>query len=384
MNAIAKGAGTMSDVALSLAHVDKIYAPTAKKPVHAVKALDLDVRKGEIIALLGSSGCGKTSTLRMIAGFESVTKGTITLSGRRIEHLPPARRGVAMAFEGYSLYPPLTVRDNIAFALKAARMSARDAEKKVAEVAALVEIEPILDRYPSSISGGQQQRASLARALVRPADLYLLDEPMGQLEPRLRALLRGRLKQLLSERAMTSIFVTHDQTEANALADRVAVMEGGVLQQLANQTELKERPANLFVATFIGEPPMNVFDAKAEVGERVRFSVENGPRLDFSSNEFSEAARREIGKRARVVIGVRPHDLRLNAGANEARVVSNQWLGDQSHLAFDVAGKMMVAVAFSEVSAARGDALRYDIPSAKLHVFDADSGRAVSHGAAAA
>lgn len=384
MNAIAKGAGTTSDVALSLAGVDKIYAPTAKKPVHAVKALDLDVRKGEIIALLGSSGCGKTSTLRMIAGFESVTKGSITLSGRRIEHLPPARRGVAMAFEGYSLYPPLTVRDNIAFALKAARMSARDAEKAVKEVAALVEIEPILDRYPSSISGGQQQRASLARALVRTADLYLLDEPMGQLEPRLRALLRGRLKQLVSERGMTSIFVTHDQTEANALADRVAVMEGGVMQQLANQTELKERPANLFVATFIGEPPMNVFDAKAEVGERVRFSVENGPRLDFSANEFSEAARREIARRPRVVIGVRPHDVRLNAGSNEARAVSNQWLGDQSHLAFDVAGKLMVAVSFSEVSAARGDALRYDIPSAKLHVFDADSGKAVSHGAAAA
>jgi multiple sugar transport system ATP-binding protein len=384
MNAIAKTAGTMSDVALSLAGVDKIYAPTAKRPVHAVKALDLDVRKGEIIALLGSSGCGKTSTLRMIAGFEAVTRGSITLGGRRIEHLAPARRGVAMAFEGYSLYPPLTVRDNIAFALKAAKISAREAEKAVNEVAALVEIGPILDRYPTSISGGQQQRASLARALVRPADLYLLDEPMGQLEPRLRALLRGRLKQLLSERGMTSIFVTHDQTEANALADRVAVMEGGVLQQLASQTELKDRPANLFVATFIGEPPMNVFEAKAEVGERVRFVVENGPRLDFSANEFSEGARREIAKRPRVIIGVRPHDLRLHAGSNEARVVSNQWLGDQSHLAFDVAGKLMVAVAFSEVGATRGEILRYEAPAAKLHVFDADSGKAVSHGAAAA
>ncbi len=381
MNASAKSGG---DVALSLAGVDKIYAPTAERPVHAVKALDLDVRKGEIVALLGSSGCGKTSTLRMIAGFEAVTRGSITLAGRRIEHLAPARRGVAMAFEGYSLYPPLTVRDNIAFALKGAKINARDADKAVREVAALVEIEPILDRYPSSISGGQQQRASLARALVRPADLYLLDEPMGQLEPRLRALLRGRLKQLLGERGMTSIFVTHDQTEANALADRVAVMEGGVLQQLANQTELKERPANLFVATFIGEPPMNVFDAKVEVGERVRFAVENGPRLDFSANEFSESARREIAKRARVVIGVRPHDLRLNSGSNEARVVSNQWLGDQSHLALDVAGKLMVAVAFSEMGASRRDNLRYDVPAAKLHVFDADDGKAVSHGAAAA
>jgi multiple sugar transport system ATP-binding protein len=370
----------MSEAALSLSRVDKIYAPTAKTPVHAVKALNLDVARGEIVALLGSSGCGKTSTLRMIAGFESVTSGGITLAGRRIEALAPARRGVAMAFEGYSLYPPLTVRDNIAFALKSARLGTAEVEKKVREIAELVEIEPILDRYPSSISGGQQQRASLARALVRPADLYLLDEPMGQLEPRLRALLRGRLKRLISERGMTSIFVTHDQTEANALADRVAVMEGGVLQQLASQTELKERPANLFVASFIGEPPMNVFDAKAEIGERVRFHVDNGPKLDFSANEFSEAARAAIAKRRKVVIGVRPHDVRLGAGAQEAKVSSNQWLGDQSHLALDVAGKLMVAVAFAEVGAARGDLLRYDIPSAKLHVFDADDGKAVSHG----
>ncbi len=385
VRAMARESGVpgMNDVALSLVGVDKIYASTARKPVHAVKALNLEVKKGEIVALLGSSGCGKTTTLRMIAGFESVTEGSITLAGRRIETLPPARRGVAMAFEGYSLYPPLTVRDNIAFALKSGKMCARDAEKAVSEMAALVEIEPILDRYPSSISGGQQQRASLARALVRPADLYLLDEPMGQLEPRLRALLRGRLKRLLSERGMTSIFVTHDQTEANALADRVAVMEGGELQQLASQTELKERPANLFVATFIGEPPMNVFDAKVDVGERVRFSVDNGPNLEFSANAFSEAARAAIAKRKRVVIGVRPHDIRLNSGGNEGKVVSNQWLGDQSHLALDVAGKLMVAVAFSEVSASRGEAMRYDISSAKLHVFDADSGRAVSHGAEA-
>ena len=377
-------AQSINEVALSLAGVDKIYASTARKPVHAVQALNLDVRRGEIVALLGSSGCGKTSTLRMIAGFESVTNGSITLAGRRIETLPPARRGVAMAFEGYSLYPPLTVRDNIAFALKSARISGADAQKAVEEMAALVEITPILDRYPSSISGGQQQRASLARALVRPADLYLLDEPMGQLEPRLRALLRGRLKRLLNERGMTSIFVTHDQTEANALADRVAVMEGGVLQQMANQTELKERPANLYVATFIGEPPMNVFDAKIEIGERVRFIVKDGPMLDFSANAFSEGARAAFAKRARAVIGVRPHDVRLGSGGNEAKLVSNQWLGDQSHLAFDVAAKLMVAVAFDEVSAARGEVMRYEIDSAKLHVFDADSGKAVSHGAEAA
>src|SRR5260370_43622 len=187
----------MPDVSLSLNIVAKIYKTQGKPPVHAVKSLSMSVNKGEIVALLGSSGCGKTSTLRMIAGFEDVTHGDIVLSGRRVDQLPPACRGVAMAFEGYSLYPPLTVRDNIAFALKSARMAPKDVEKLVAEVSRLVEIDSILDRYPSSISGGQQQRASLARALVRRADLYLLDEPMGQLEPQLRALFRGRLKSLL-------------------------------------------------------------------------------------------------------------------------------------------------------------------------------------------
>ena len=162
-----------------------------------------------------------------------------------------------MAFEAYSLYPPLTIRENIAFALKSARLPASEVRKRVDEIAELLEISDILEHYPSFVSGGQQQRAGLGRALVRKAELYLLDEPMGQLEPQLRAMLRGRIKHYLREQQMTTILVTHDQTEANALADRIAVMEDGVLQQYATPAELKERPANLFVGTFIGEPPMN-------------------------------------------------------------------------------------------------------------------------------
>ena len=305
------GMSAMSEAALSIKSVDKIYAGRGKGPVHAVKNLDMDVQRGEIVALLGSSGCGKTSTLRMIAGFEEVTHGDIVLEGRRVNQMPPARRKVAMAFEGYSLYPPLTVRDNIAFALKGARTSAKDAQRSVAEVAHILEIEGILDRYPSSISGGEQQRASLARALVRQADLYLLDEPMGQLEPRLRAVLRGRLKSLLVDRRMTAIFVTHDQTEANALADRVAVMEGGVLQQFASQKDLRERPANLFVATFVGEPPMNVFESKVVNNDRVCFSIDGGPTFDFADSDIPQSVRAAIGRREKVVIGVRPHAIRL-------------------------------------------------------------------------
>jgi multiple sugar transport system ATP-binding protein len=374
----------MSDPALSLNRVDKIYRGRGKAEVHAVKALDMSVNKGEIVALLGSSGCGKTSTLRMIAGFEDVTRGDIVLSGRRIDQMPPARRGVAMAFEGYSLYPPLTVRDNIAFALKSARMASKDVERSVAEVSRLVEIDAILDRYPSSISGGQQQRASLARALVRRADLYLLDEPMGQLEPQLRAVLRGRLKSLLVERGMTSIFVTHDQTEANALADRVAVMEEGVLQQFSTQKELRDKPANLFVATFVGEPPMNVFEAAVVNGERVRFAIKNGPTLDFPASEIPQNVRAAIGRRDKAVIGARPHAVRLGAGANEARIVSNQWLGDQSHIAMDFAGKLLVAVTHAPIAAKVGDSVRFGVSATELHIFDAATTAAVSHGLEAA
>jgi multiple sugar transport system ATP-binding protein len=374
----------MSEAALSIKSVDKIYQGRGKGPVHAVKNLDMDVQRGEIVALLGSSGCGKTSTLRMIAGFEEVTRGDIVLEGRRVNQMPPARRKVAMAFEGYSLYPPLTVRDNIAFALKSARTSAKDAQKSVADVARILEIEGILDRYPSSISGGEQQRASLARALVRQADLYLLDEPMGQLEPRLRAVLRGRLKSLLVDRRMTAIFVTHDQTEANALADRVAVMEGGVLQQFASQKDLRERPANLFVATFVGEPPMNVFESKVVNSDRVRFAIDGGPTFDFADSDIPQNVRAAIGGREKVVIGVRPHAVRLGAGSDDARIVSNQWLGDQSHLAMEVAGKLMVAVSHAPIPAKVGERLRFGVSASDLHVFDASTSAALSHGLEAA
>jgi len=374
----------VTDVALSLQNVDKIYQRRGKPSVHAVKALQMDVNKGEIVALLGSSGCGKTSTLRMIAGFEDVTSGSIQLAGRRIDKLSPAQRGVTMAFEGYSLYPPLTVRDNIAFALKSSHLPPKEVQRAVEEIARLVEIDTILDRYPSSISGGQQQRASLARALVRNADLYLLDEPMGQLEPQLRALLRGRLKSLLIERGMTSIFVTHDQTEANALADRIAVMEGGVLQQFANPKELRERPANLFVATFVGEPPMNVFEASVVNADTISFAVEDGPTLAYANSEVPQNVRAAIGRRDKVIIGVRPHGVRLGSGANKARVVSNQWLGDQSHLATDVAGRLMVAVTHSPIAVKAGDTVAYRVAAADLHVFDAVSGAAISHGLARA
>jgi multiple sugar transport system ATP-binding protein len=227
---------------LTLDHVSKIYGHGGKNALRAVQDVSMAIRDGEIVGLLGSSGCGKTSTLRMIAGFEDVSEGEVRVGERVVNRLAPAQRNVAMAFEGYALYPPLTIRDNIAFGLLRNRRPKAEVEAKVRQIAELLEIGDILERYPPTISGGQQQRVSLARALVRDADLHLLDEPMGQLEPRLRAVLRARIKDWLIERKLTTIIVTHDQTEALALCDRIAVMEAGVLLQLATPQDLKDRP----------------------------------------------------------------------------------------------------------------------------------------------
>ncbi|WEX76405.1 ABC transporter ATP-binding protein [Sinorhizobium numidicum] len=370
----------MTDTALSLKDVDKFYGPI-DYGVQAVKKLSLDVQKGEIIALLGSSGCGKTSTLRMIAGFEPVSRGTISLGGRQVQTFAPVRRNVAMAFEGYSLYPPLTVRENIAFALKASRLSQHIVDEKVASIAKLLEIEDILGRYPSSISGGQQQRASLGRALIRDASLHLLDEPMGQLEPQLRAVLRGRIKHFIKERGLTAILVTHDQTEANALADRIAVMEGGVLQQFDTPRKIKERPANLFTGTFVGEPPMNVFEASVSGSDsRLTFGLKDGVRLEYQASDFSRSVRDALMKRQKVVLGVRPYAVRRSADGVTGRVAVNQWLGDQTHIAADFAGGTLVLVEHDRTKLEIGQPIGIRLEPASLHVFDGDSGMAISHG----
>jgi multiple sugar transport system ATP-binding protein len=370
----------MTEPMLRLSGVDKFYGPI-DQGVHAVRNINMHVEKGEIIALLGSSGCGKTSTLRMIAGFEAVSRGQIHLAGREVQSLPPVRRNVAMAFEGYSLYPTVSVRDNIAFALKAARLPGAEVAARVGHVSQMLEITDILDRFPFSISGGQQQRASLARALVREADLHLLDEPMGQLEPQLRTLLRGRIKHYIKERGLTAILVTHDQTEANALADRIAVMEGGELQQYASPAAIKDRPANLFTGTFVGEPPMNVFPAQITVqGGQLRIDLEGGLDLTYAEGDFAPAVRARMLAEGRVVIGVRPYAVHRAPSGAAARVTANQWLGDQSHIAAQFAGKSIVLVEHDRADVVEGQDITVMIRADDLHVFEAGSGQAICHG----
>ena len=367
----------MSGPALSLENVDKFYGGVGRGG-HAVKDLSMEVERGEIVALLGSSGCGKTSTLRMIAGFEETSNGRILVSGREVQTLPPARRGVAMAFEGYSLYPTVNVRDNIAFALKSSRLAATETDRRVAEVAEMLEIDDILDRMPNSLSGGQQQRASMARALVREADLHLLDEPMGQLEPQLRTVLRGRVKRFAKKRGMTAILVTHDQTEANALADRIALMEDGMLQQYAAPAEIRDRPANLFAGTFMGEPPMNVFPAAVTAMKGLlRMEIDDEDGMSWPESDFAPEARSAMLKRGNIMVGVRPRAIRRTDDGAEAQVLASQWLGDQSHIAIRFAGTTLVLVEHARSDAAAGDVIRVRFDPADMQIFDRATGAAI-------
>jgi len=325
----------LSDPLLSISNVDKYYGKS-KTGVHAVRHLSMNVHAGEIIALLGSSGCGKTSTLRMIAGFEEVSDGVITLAGKVINSLAPVKRNVAMAFEGYSLYPPLTVRDNMAFALKSSNLGKSEVSKRVKEVAEMLEITDILDKYPSSISGGQQQRASLGRA----------------------------------------------QAEANALSDRIAVMEGGNLVQFDSPENLKEKPANLFTGTFIGEPPMNVFDVTVQTDARnITFVLDQDVSLVYPRTSFSQAVVETASQKSHVSIGIRPYALRRSDQGMLATVVVNQWLGDQTHIAASLAGKPVVLVEHDRATDKINDQIALELDAGNLHLFDRQSGVAFSHGA---
>jgi multiple sugar transport system ATP-binding protein len=376
---------------LTLKHVSKVYEQKGHAATRAVIDVNMDIDDGEIIGLLGSSGCGKTSTLRMIAGFESITEGDIKIGSRIINHLKASERNVAMAFEGYALYPPLKVADNIAFSLLRNKTPKAKADEKVKMIAELLEITDILDHYPPLLSSGQQQRVSLARALVRPADVHLLDEPMSQLEPQLRAVLRARIKDYLIEHEMTSVFVTHDQTEAMALADRIAVMSEGVLQQFGSPADLKERPSNLFVASFIGEPPMNILKAHIAVeGRLCKVVVHDGDdKAAFAVDLGEIGGPIELRDGQAVQLGIRPHKLQVGERNGAARPVnrikgtllSNQWLGDQSHVGISVAGCLLLAVTDRDVQLTTDSEITVGLPVEALHLFDAKDGQALLHGA---
>ena len=373
---------------VTLENLNKIFVSKIGKDVKAVNDFNLLLDDGEILALLGSSGCGKTTTLRMIAGFETATSGQIKIGERIVNDLKPADRNVAMAFEGYALYPPLTVKDNIAFSLMREKISKDKVDSKVMEVAELLEITDILERYPPSISGGQQQRVSLARALVRDSDALLLDEPMSQLEPQLRAVLRARVKDYIQHNNKTVIFVTHDQTEAVALADKIAVMENGDLKQLASPYEISAKPSNVFVASFIGEPPMNILRAKINKSNNtLKFEILNEKNeKTFSINFNNESIQKEnLNKLANdqlITLGIRPHKIFFNQKDSnfdgKASSSSYHWLGDQVHIGIEINGSSIIGVADRNFEPSSDVKLNFPLES--INIFNLETEEVILNG----
>ncbi len=357
---------------VTLDAVNKIY-PSRRGPVHAVRDLNLTVGDGEFVALLGPSGCGKTSTLRMIVGLEGITSGTIRFDDRVVNDLTPERRNVAMAFETYALYPNFTVAENLGFPLEVRGLAREERDREVMRIARLLRIESILDQKPAQLSGGQQQRVSLGRALIRAPAAFILDEVMSHLDAHLKFQMLFELKRIHRSVGKTTIYVTHDQVEALALADRVAVMADAVLQQFGTRDELYHRPANRFVADFIGEPPTNFFEAEIDERDGALALTVNGTDIAFRPDEPRAAALRSHASKA-VVLGIRPQNLSVEpipgGAAVAAAVVLNEYLGEQSILTLEAKGVAFRALAEPQVELDNGSMATVYYRPSDVMVFD--------------
>jgi multiple sugar transport system ATP-binding protein len=370
----------------------------------AVNALDLDVSDGELLVLVGPSGCGKTTALRMVAGLEEVTSGTIYIDDRPVNDVEPRHRDIAMVFQGYALYPHLSVYDNMAFSLKYRKaVSKAEVKNRVQEAARILELEPYLDRKPRQLSGGQRQRVAMGRAIVRQPRAFLMDEPLSNLDAKLRVQMRSEIAQLQRSLGTTTIYVTHDQTEAMTLGSRVAVLQHGVLQQIASPQELYKSPANLFVAGFIGSPPMNLIDAKLERGG----DGEDRPSVVFAGHRLAVPAQvtaersgldRFLGED--VVLGIRPEhlsDAALKRDVDKTSVLElpvrlREELGSdvQIHCGIGAAAyhgeaapqdvtslATLVARMDPQTTLAEGQTAKVAVDTARLHFFDPASGHAI-------
>jgi multiple sugar transport system ATP-binding protein len=368
----------------------------------AVRSLNLHVDDGELLVLVGPSGCGKTTALRMIAGLEDVTAGAIYIDDRPVTDMEPRHRDIAMVFQSYALYPHLSVYDNMAFSLKYRKVAKAEIRQRVAEAARILELEPYLARKPRQLSGGQRQRVAMGRAIVRQPQAFLMDEPLSNLDAKLRVQMRAEIAQLQRSLAVTTIYVTHDQTEAMTLGTRVAVIHGGVLQQVAAPQELYSRPANLFVAGFIGSPAMNLVDARLE-----RDGGSAGPTVVFGTHRLlippqavadHPALAQYLGRD--IVLGIRPEnmqDAELAPGADAQAIIRlpvklREELGSevQVHGAIGTAAHVsggeaedvrslatMVARMNPKTAIKEGDVARVLVDTEALHFFDAVTGEAI-------
>jgi multiple sugar transport system ATP-binding protein len=300
--------------AVEFDQVGKIYPDGTR----AVNGMDLEIQDGEFMVLVGPSGCGKTTALRMVAGLEDISEGVVKIGDRIVNHVPPRDRDIAMVFQSYALYPHLTVYDNIAFGLKLRREKKSEIDKRVREAASILGLEPFLKRKPRALSGGQRQRVAMGRAIVRQPQAFLMDEPLSNLDAKLRVQTRAEISRLQDDLGVTTVYVTHDQVEAMTMGDRVAVMRKGELQQVAPPQELYERPVNLFVGGFIGSPAMNMLEASLERANGGLVARAGSQSIALGGETLSGHPRLEDHAGKSVVLGIRPEDLEDAALASDA------------------------------------------------------------------
>jgi len=346
---------------VAIEEVRKSYG--ALEVLHGVS---VDIADGEFVILVGPSGCGKSTLLRMVAGLEEISGGTISVNGRVVNKLPPKERDIAMVFQSYALYPHMTVADNMGFSLRLARAPKADKDRRVAEAARVLGLEELLDRFPRQLSGGQRQRVAMGRAIVRDPQVFLFDEPLSNLDAKLRVAMRSEIKALHQRLGTTIIYVTHDQIEAMTMADRIVVMNGGVIEQIGTPLDLYDRPANTFVAEFIGSPAMNLIDGRIENG---LFVTDGGMALAPVAGEEGRPVR----------LGIRPEDFSLDTGGFSAEIVTVEPTGSETQVTLTMGGQELVAVFRERIGEGYGDTLSLLPAHDKLHLFAADTGLRLGH-----
>ena len=361
---------------LSLKGIEKKYP----NGFHAVKNFNLDIADKEFIIFVGPSGCGKSTTLRMIAGLEDITDGTLEIDGKVMNDVEPKDRDIAMVFQNYALYPHMTVYDNMAFGLKLRKVPKDEIDKKVREAARILDLDKLLDRKPKALSGGQRQRVAMGRAIVRNPKVFLMDEPLSNLDAKLRVQMRIEISTLHENLGATIIYVTHDQTEAMTLGTRIVVMKDGVIQQVDTPQNLYNTPCNLFVAGFIGSPQMNFMDAVVNVaGNDVTLSIGNHV---LRVPENKKKALIDGGYNGKtVVVGIRPEDVHDDPdfiAANPGSVITSkikvyELLGAEVFLYFDVEGTQMTARVNPRTELRTGDDAKFALDMNRIHIFDKET-----------
>jgi multiple sugar transport system ATP-binding protein len=335
--------------------------------VSIIQGVTVDIVDGEFVVLVGPSGCGKSTLLRMVAGLETITSGEIAIDGRVVNKLEPKERDIAMVFQNYALYPQMTVAQNLGFALELASLGKDEIKQKVATAAASLGLEPLLGRYPRQLSGGQRQRVAMGRAIVRDPKVFLFDEPLSNLDAKLRVQVRGEIKELQRRLKTTTIYVTHDQVEAMTMGDKIVVLNSGRVEQIGAPLDLYDRPANVFVATFLGSPAMNLI--KGTIGRR-------GDHLTFADGSSAAIRSTLAGWEGRpVVFGVRPENVRLDPiGGIDCVVSLVEPTGSETHLIAHAAETEIVAVLRERVRIQEGETVRLSLNAAAAHFFDPVSG----------